>query len=342
MTTKIFSIIATGSLIFALSACSSSPSTDGSDDMPTADAATDEVPSDVTAAADAPPPGDAVAAMPPAAGDVPPSGDVPPMPPAAAPDASAPTNTAATAPMAPIDTAATPPPTTTTAAAEIAPAPTAMSDSAASSGSSTATDGTYTVRRGDTLMKIAFETTGDLYKWKEIYEANRDQIKDPNMIVPGTVLKVGKSDANIARNGEKHEIKQGETLGTISNEVYGTPRKWKQIWHNNKDLIKDPNKIFAGFFLYYTMSPEDKEEQEKLQNNPAPMANGQPDPQSPEQAKPTAMNTVQGGDTRSPASAPMQPMAMAPTSGAPQGGMALAPAPAMAPAQAAPMPKSGS
>jgi hypothetical protein len=46
-------------------------------------------------------------------------------------------------------------------------------------------------------------------------------------------------------------IKNGETLGTISNSVYQTPKKWKAIWENNKPLIRNPNVIFAGFTLYY-------------------------------------------------------------------------------------------
>lgn len=110
----------------------------------------------------------------------------------------------------------------------------------------------YTVRRGDTLMKIAFENYGDLYRWREIYEANRDQISDPNQVPPGTELTLnGAGMVTIERNGEQYLIKSGDTLGTISNDVYGTPRKWKRLWENNRQLIKDPNKIYAGFYLYY-------------------------------------------------------------------------------------------
>jgi len=110
----------------------------------------------------------------------------------------------------------------------------------------------YRVRRGDTLMKIAFEHYGDLYRWKEIYEANRKSIKDPNHVPPGT--KIVLSDAGmvtIERNGERYLIKRGDTLGTISGDVYGSRAKWKKLWENNRQLIKDPNKIYAGFSLYY-------------------------------------------------------------------------------------------
>ena len=49
---------------------------------------------------------------------------------------------------------------------------------------------TYTVKSGDSLSKIAQALTGDLQNWKAIYEANRDQIKDPNLIHPGQVLRI--------------------------------------------------------------------------------------------------------------------------------------------------------
>ena len=32
---------------------------------------------------------------------------------------------------------------------------------------------------------------------------------------------------------------------------------WKNIWNNNKPLIRDPNKIFAGFTLYYLENGRD-------------------------------------------------------------------------------------
>jgi nucleoid-associated protein YgaU len=48
----------------------------------------------------------------------------------------------------------------------------------------------YTVVSGDSLSKIAKREYGDAQKWRQIYEANRDQIKDPDLIYPGQVLTI--------------------------------------------------------------------------------------------------------------------------------------------------------
>lgn len=49
---------------------------------------------------------------------------------------------------------------------------------------------TYTVQKGDSLSKIARDKYGDGTKWKAIFEANRDQITNPDLIHPGQVLKI--------------------------------------------------------------------------------------------------------------------------------------------------------
>ena len=49
---------------------------------------------------------------------------------------------------------------------------------------------TYTVVAGDSLSKIAKKFYGDGNKWKAIFEANRDTVKNPDLIHPGQVLKI--------------------------------------------------------------------------------------------------------------------------------------------------------
>ena len=48
----------------------------------------------------------------------------------------------------------------------------------------------YEVVSGDSLSKIAKQFYGDAAKYPKIFEANRDQLKDPNVIQPGQKLKI--------------------------------------------------------------------------------------------------------------------------------------------------------
>ena len=49
---------------------------------------------------------------------------------------------------------------------------------------------TYTVQAGDTLSKIAKAHLGDANAYMKIFNANKDQLSDPDKIKPGQVLKI--------------------------------------------------------------------------------------------------------------------------------------------------------
>ena len=49
---------------------------------------------------------------------------------------------------------------------------------------------TYTVASGDTLSHIARQFYGKASRWQAIFDANRDQLDDPDRIRPGQVLKI--------------------------------------------------------------------------------------------------------------------------------------------------------
>jgi len=51
-------------------------------------------------------------------------------------------------------------------------------------------DRTYTVKAGDTLSRIAKETLGDSNAYMDIFNANKDQLSNPDKIQPGQVLKI--------------------------------------------------------------------------------------------------------------------------------------------------------
>jgi LysM repeat protein len=65
-------------------------------------------------------------------------------------------------------------------------------------------DMNYTVRKDDTLEKIARTYLGSHRLWTVIYEANRDVLRHPNVLKPGMVLRIP---------GEKNTIHTSCPLG---------------------------------------------------------------------------------------------------------------------------------
>lgn len=109
----------------------------------------------------------------------------------------------------------------------------------------------YHVQKGDTLMMVAFKIYGDYRKWKDLKEWNKSKLV--SKIGPGVVLKyyVPEQAFGWQPSGLPYLVKTGDNLGMISMEKYGTSKKWKNIYENNRPLIRDPNLIFAGFTIYY-------------------------------------------------------------------------------------------
>lgn len=110
----------------------------------------------------------------------------------------------------------------------------------------------YTVEKGDTLMMIAFKIYGDYSKWREIANLNTDKLIQGQIAPVGTSLAYYAPSEAFSWNpeGNPYLVKNGDTLGGISTDTYGTMKFWKNIWDNNKPLIKDPNRIYAGFTIY--------------------------------------------------------------------------------------------
>jgi nucleoid-associated protein YgaU len=66
--------------------------------------------------------------------------------------------------------------------------------------SGTARPTTYTVKAGDTLSKIAKEHLGDVSAYVEIFNANKEQLSDPDKIKPGQVLKIPQPAKHVNRS----------------------------------------------------------------------------------------------------------------------------------------------
>ena len=136
----------------------------------------------------------------------------------------------------------------------------------------------YKVKSGQTLMQVAYDVYGDIHQWRHVLDLNKEKISDPASLKKGTVLVVDQDPKDAADHpeGTAFRIRHGDTLGLISDDVYGTKTKWKRLWDNNKKLIKDPNRIYAGFYLYYLFNEQDRLEKESFQGLQRPAMLTQP------------------------------------------------------------------
>ena len=84
------------------------------------------------------------------------------------------------------------------------------------------------------------------------------EAKDPDALqkaalMAGNVQGVAKVDPSGVKVKEEkevkveiYEIKSGDTLWAIAKKLYGDGNKYKKIFEDNKEVIKDPDKIYPG------------------------------------------------------------------------------------------------
>ena len=106
----------------------------------------------------------------------------------------------------------------------------------------------HTVVRGDCLWNIAKKETyySDPYMWPRIYRANKDKIKDADLIYPEQVLTVP-----MGIPPGHHLVVRGEWLSKIAGytNVYNDRTQWTKIYEANRDQVKDANLILPAQLL---------------------------------------------------------------------------------------------
>lgn len=79
------------------------------------------------------------------------------------------------------------------------------------------TETLYTVQKGDSLSRIAKRELGDYSAWREIYEANRDRISNPNRLYPGMTLSLP-GGMVMGRNGRPSDREMDRFLRGIQSQ----------------------------------------------------------------------------------------------------------------------------
>jgi nucleoid-associated protein YgaU len=116
---------------------------------------------------------------------------------------------------------------------------------------------TYIVKFGDSFWTIAEDLLGDASLWKKVWQANIKRFPRPDMLKEGATIIIPNIDttrvklpvANTFRkaapDGTRHYVVQpGDCLGTISQDFYGTAKKWRMILEANN--LEDETSLRAG------------------------------------------------------------------------------------------------
>lgn len=96
----------------------------------------------------------------------------------------------------------------------------------------------YTVKNGDSLSRIAKKVLGSTDRWKEIYNANQDKIKNVNVIPVGTQLVIPGTSA-VNKDGKAIDYDTDQYIKTIEAQFNETLKA--VLGHTDVELtIKDP------------------------------------------------------------------------------------------------------
>ncbi len=133
----------------------------------------------------------------------------------------------------------------------------------------------YTVKRGDTLSKIAQQKLGDSSLGNALYDLNKDDLMNPNNLVIGMQLKIPSANAapseavtnpitnlwptgkTSAPSGEQsgeqpfteYTVKKGESLSIVALRTLDDSERYMEIFEANRDQLRSPNALQPGMTL---------------------------------------------------------------------------------------------
>ncbi|GIW72913.1 MAG: hypothetical protein KatS3mg102_2455 [Planctomycetota bacterium] len=121
----------------------------------------------------------------------------------------------------------------------------------------------HAVQPGDTLSRIAAQHYGDARLYHRIVEANRDKLRDPDVLPLGVVLEIPAPPAQPAAgtaatatasppgtastpSGRIHVVQPGDTLYRLAAHYLGSGTAYTRIYEANRDQMRSPNDLRVG------------------------------------------------------------------------------------------------
>jgi nucleoid-associated protein YgaU len=122
---------------------------------------------------------------------------------------------------------------------------------------------TYTVQKGDSLMRIAAKTLGAKDRWTEIRDLNhgvdaRSLHVGQKLVIPASASKAGTDGKRVvpakkpaaapeASTSDTYLVRKGDTLKSIAERHLGSQERWKEIAAANPKV--DPHHLAVGMSL---------------------------------------------------------------------------------------------
>jgi nucleoid-associated protein YgaU len=127
---------------------------------------------------------------------------------------------------------------------------------------------TIKVESGDTLSDISLKYLGSSARWREIFDANRDKLKNSDDLKVGMTLRLPSGGSNsaapaasersshssqassgqTARSGgtSYYAVQSNDTLSSIAKKTLGSPNAWKKIFDANRDQLDSADDLRVG------------------------------------------------------------------------------------------------
>jgi nucleoid-associated protein YgaU len=110
----------------------------------------------------------------------------------------------------------------------------------------------YIILHGESLRSISQKEFGSEEYWSLIYDWNKAVLgENPALVFPYQILQLRKPTSYQIEieNDDLYIVSTGETLWSIARLIYKDEYAWSILLHDNKEKLKNPDKIYPGYPL---------------------------------------------------------------------------------------------